>query len=78
MPAQAIINGWVAIDGELHDADQLLAHARRWRYVRDNHARAHCPHMDGTFYWRFTSIPAVRARTVDEVVDRAMRGEIDR
>ncbi len=57
---------------------EAIADAKRWRYVRDSYARAHCPHTDGTFYWRFTSIPAVRAKTVDEVVDRAMRGEIDR
>lgn len=56
---------------------EAIADARRWRYVRDNHAWAHSPHMDGTFYWRFTPLYWVRATSVEEAVDKLMRKEYE-
>ena len=72
---ERLVAGYEVLLAHYQDA---IADANRWRYVRDHHAQGSSPHMDGTFYWRFTSIPAVRAQTIDEVVERAMRGEIDR
>lgn len=77
MPAQAVVNGMVAIDGELHDADQLLADSKRWRYLRDNHAQGLSPHMDGTFSWRFTPLHWVRAQNVSDAVDQLIRKEYE-
>jgi len=48
--------------------DEIIAEAKRWRYIRDCCARGMSPHMDGTFAWRFVP-PRLRGKTITEVVD---------
>lgn len=56
---------------------EAIEDAKRWRYVRDNHAQGLSPHMNGTFSWKFTPLHWVRAQNVSDAVDKLIRKEYE-
>lgn len=48
---------------------ELVADAKRWRYVRDNLTQAMSLHMDATAVFHFRS-PHERGKSVEEVIDQ--------